>query len=160
MREKIIRILNTSRDASLRFEALEKFYECAETEGDILFVISILNNDADPCVRHEAAAQLFRLEEKKSWLFSGELRNMAIRALLARANYDQSIVVQHELIEALGYLIDREHLSDLEAFMGSDNIDISSTARISARVARIRIEKGISASMIGQVLIDGAEVPD
>ncbi|HEV7601962.1 MAG TPA: hypothetical protein VGO49_17115 [Bradyrhizobium sp.] len=160
MKEEIVAILRTETDACVRFEMLENFYEAADSEADILLLLSILNNDEDPCVRHEAAAQLFRIEEKKSHLFSPMTKNMAIKSLFTRAKYDESVVVRHESIEALGYLVDFDRLGCFDSFVQSENLDIQSTAKISAKVARYRIEKNIPASSIGACFAKERTVPE
>jgi hypothetical protein len=160
MKEEIVAILRTEEDACVRFEMLENFYEVADSESDILLLLSILNNDEDPCVRHEAAAQLFRIEEKKSYLFSPMTKNMAIKSLFTRAKYDESVVVRHESIEALGYLVDFDRLDCLDSFVQSENLDIKSTAKISTKVARYRIEKNIPASRVGICFANDRAVPN
>src|SRR6266404_3744554 len=45
-----------------RFEALEHYVAVANNEIDVLFLIEMLQNDGDPMLRHEAAAQLLRLD--------------------------------------------------------------------------------------------------
>jgi len=159
MKSKMLQILRDEPDAAMRFEVLDRFYEYADSEEDILFLISVLNHDADPCVRHEAAAQLYRILEKKEGLFTSHSREIVVEALFDRARHDDSTVVKHESIESLAYLVDQEQLHQLEAFTISEDADISATARISSKIARSRIENGIAASSIGQFYLTNWESP-
>src|SRR2546429_9385221 len=101
MKEKIKRILLQEPDPFIRFEVLEKFFGFVYVEEDVHFLLSLLRSDRDPCVRHEVAAQLFRIEEQKPHLMVN-IRPNVIEGLLDRAEYDESTVVRHEAIEALG----------------------------------------------------------
>jgi HEAT repeat protein len=105
-------------------------------------MINILENDHDPCVRHEVAAQLYRIEERKPQLMAN-LRTRVVSALFDRAWNDESVVVRHESIEVLGYIADAQSLSALRRLTVDENLDISSTAEIALRTATRRIAEGI-----------------
>ena len=152
MKNRMINILTKEENPMIRFEVLEKFYKIVSTENDINLIIEILINDTDPCVRHEAAAQLFRIEEKKSELFK-PLKRKAIDALFDRAYNDISTVVRHESIEALGYLAEKDHLTQLEKLIISEDIDIKSTAAIAYNAASIRIKNNLKANELGDFLL-------
>ena len=153
MKEKIIEILKTELDPTIRFEVLEKFYHQVSSDEDINLIIDILKNDADPCVRHEAAAQLFRIEEKKNSLMKN-LKRKAISVLFDRACHDESTVVRHEAIEALGYIVENEDLNNLYAFTDSTNNDIKSTAYIAYNAAKQRIENNLQPKELSNHLIN------
>lgn len=140
-------------DPSIRFEVLERFSDLADCEDDVRSMIHLLENDADPCVRHEAAAQLFRIEEKKPHLMNS-LRQRAIAALLDKAWNDESTVVRHESIEVLGYIGDEDCLKSLTKLAMDENVDIRSTAEIALRTTEHRIERGITASALCTNLVD------
>ena len=141
MKDLVKQIL-VGHDPSIRFEVLERFPELADCESDIQFLIDILQNDHDPCVRHEAAAQLYRIEEKKPQLMAN-LRPRVVSALFERAWNDESVVVRHESIEVLGYIADEQSLDALRRLTTDVNLDISSTAEIALRTATRRIAEGI-----------------
>lgn len=152
MKSKIIKILTFEKDPSIRFEVLEKFYSYVEDDNDINLIINILDDDPDPCVRHEAAAQLFRIELKKNDLLQN-LKSKAIEILFRKATTDPSIVVQHESIEALAYLVGPEHLEQLRVFIDSNDLDIQSTATIAFHTAKKRIESKTPARDLSSLLI-------
>jgi hypothetical protein len=153
MKEKITTILKCESDPSIRFEVLEKFYSLVDCEDDVRFIINVLQNDEDPCVRHEAAAQLFRIEEKKPTLMIN-LKRQTIAALLDKAYNDESIVVRHESIEALGYIGDEHSLTSLEKLSKDKNLDIRSTAEIAFHTAERRIKDGVRASDLTAHIIE------
>lgn len=152
MKEKIIEIIRNELDPSIRFEVLEKFYHKLDNEKDVLFLLNILNNDIDPCVRHEAAAQLFRVAEKKPDLLLN-LKKTVINALLDRAYNDESTVVRHESIEALGYIADKDTLKHLYSLSLNDNLDIKTTASIAHKTAKRRLVLNLKASEITDNII-------
>ena len=152
MKQKIIEIIKEEKDASIRFEVLEKFYHKVDCESDVQLLIDILKDDYDPCVRHEAAAQLFRVAERKPLLLQN-LKSKAIETLLDKACNDVSTVVRHESIEALGYIADLNALKDLEHFSKSDNLDIHSTAHIALKTAKRRLEMNLTADEVTNNII-------
>lgn len=153
MKDTIIKIIKLESDSSIRFEVLERFYTILDCEDDVRFVIDVLLSDCDPCVRHEAAAQLFRIEEQRPHLMKG-VKRQAIDALLDRAHRDESTVVRHESIEALGYLGDENALRSLEALALDRDLDIRSTAEIALRTCRRRIVDGVSAGELCSHIIE------
>jgi hypothetical protein len=157
MKNRIINILKNEQDPSIRFEVLEKFFEYIYSEEDVLFLMGLLIHDSDPCVRHKAAAQLFRVEEKESPL-TVNLKSKIIQALVDRAFHDKSTVVRHESIEALGYLGDKSALDSLKILMGDENLDVSSTAGIAFGTAKRRVENNIDASEVANFLIETSPV--
>jgi HEAT repeat protein len=151
MKEAITQMLKAS-DPAIRFEILERFSDLADCEDDVHSIINVLENDGDPCVRHEAAAQLFRIEEKKPHLMTN-LKQRAIAALWDKAWNDESTVVRHESIEVLGYIGGEESLENLTALAMDENLDIRSTAEIAFRTAEHRIKRRIGASALCADLI-------
>jgi HEAT repeat protein len=152
MKEVITQMLKAA-DPSIRFEVLERFSDLADCEDDVRSMINLLENDGDPCVRHEAAAQLIRIEEKKPHLMTN-LRQRAIAALLERALNDESTVVRHESIEVLGYIGDERSLQNLTELAMEENLDIRSTAEIALRTAERRIKRGVKASSLCADIIE------
>ena len=152
MKEVIIQMLEAA-DPSIRFEILERFSDLADCEEDVRSMIKILEKDADPCVRHEAAAQLFRIEEKKPHLMVN-LKREAVAALLDKAWNDESTVVRHESIEVLGYIGGEDALKNLTELATHENLDIRSTAEIAFRTAERRIKQGIKASALCTDIVD------
>lgn len=152
MKQKIINILRIEKDPSVRFEVLEKYLEFIDSEEDVRFLIKILFDDADPCVRHKAAAQLFRIEEKDIDL-PKNLKSEIIHALLDRALNDESTVVRHESIEALGYLGDESALNSLKKLTIDENLDVRSTAIIALGTASKRVEFNLEVNQVSDFLI-------
>jgi HEAT repeat protein len=157
MKDKIRQILNITTDPSIRFELLEKFSDLASCEDDVRSLIELLENDPDPCVRHEAAAQLYRLEERKPRLMIN-LREKAVASLLDKACNDESTVVRHESIEVLGYVGGEECLDNLRQLATNEDLDIRSTAEIALRTAERRMKCGIKPQAIcAQILASWPE---
>jgi|ERR1041385_551529 HEAT repeat protein len=146
MKELITQMLEGA-EPSIRFEILERFSDLADCENDVRTMLKLLETDADPCVRHEAAAQIYRIEEKKPQLMTN-LREQAIATLIDKAWNDESTVVRHESIEVLGYLGDERSLKDLSELATDKNLDISSTAEIALRTAQRRMAWGIGADTL------------
>lgn len=152
MKRRIINILVEERDASVRFEVLERFLDFIDSEEDVVFLIELLANDLDSCVRHKAAAQLFRIKEK-GIVVTADLESKIIEALVDRAFHDASTVVRHESIEALGYLGNESTLDSLRELIEVDNPDVSATAYIAYETAKRRAEYNIDATELGDFLI-------
>ena len=152
-KDKIKAILLTAADASVRFEVLEKYLDYMDTPDDAIFLMDLLKNDADPCVRHKAAAQLFRVQEKDSTV-TANLKQQIIEALLNCALNDTSTVARHESIEALGYLGDKGTLERLAILTTDANPDVASTARIALGTARRRSEHSLEPNQVGEFLVD------
>lgn len=146
MKDLIAEMLETA-EPSIRFEILERFSDLADCEDDVRSMLKLLETDVDPCVRHEAAAQIYRIEEKKPHLMTN-LRDQAIATLIDKAWNDESTVVRHESIEVLGYLGDERSLKDLSELSTDKNLDISSTAEIALRTAQRRMAWGIGADTL------------
>lgn len=151
MKELIAQMLEAP-DPSIRFEMLEKFSDLADCEDDVRSMLKLLESDLDPCVRHEAAAQIYRIEERNPHLMAN-LRDQAIATLIDKAWNDESAVVRHESIEVLGYVGDRRSLKDLSELATDTNLDISSTAEIALRTAQRRLRWGISADTLSADII-------
>lgn len=147
MKNKIAKILKTCKHEEVRFELLEQYFKCISKKEDINLIFDLLANDADPCVRHEAAAQLYRIGEKKPELLSS-IRDKAVKALYSAVNCDASIVVKHECIEVLGYLAKEKDLNKLRKLIKSENPDIHSTAKIAFRMAKNRLVGNIPVNKI------------
>lgn len=157
MKDILIDIIRNESDPSIRFEILEKFYHNIDNEKDILFLLDVLNNDSDPCVRHEVAAQLFRAAEKKPNLLVN-LKQIVINTLLEKAHNDESIVVKHECIEALGYITDADSLKFIHRLCNDENIDISTTANIAYKTARRRLVLNLKVSELTDNIIENWKI--
>lgn len=134
-----------------RFEALEHFTALISNEADVLHLITILHNDDDPIVRHEAAAQLLRAETIKPDA-TGDMRAIICAALVKALEKDSSIIVQHEALEALAYIGDAETLRVLDSFRNSPNPDIRSAANVAFDMLCFRISKSVRASDLGKAI--------
>jgi HEAT repeat protein len=152
MKAKIKQMLQIEPDAAIRFEVLERFVDHVNCEEDVRLIVSLLESDSDPCVRHEAAAQLYRIEETKPHLMNG-VREHAVATLLDKALTDESTVVRHESIEVLGYIGDRDALPHLAELAKNNNLDIRSTAEIAYRTAHRRLTDDITTSGLSAHLI-------
>src|SRR5207245_1055340 len=111
-----------------RFEALEHYTTLADTETDVLNLVRVLESDSDPIVRHEAAAQLLRVETSKP-LLTANVRHVIRDALIKTIREDGSVIVRHEAMEALAYVGEDDALFVLESLLDDPNMDIKCTAR-------------------------------
>lgn len=102
-KEIMISIIKNELKDFKRFEVIEHFSELVSEESDILLLLDILRNDTSSVVRHEAAAQLLKIEQKQPHLLSN-LKDIVIKELLHVVVNDYSLVAKHESVEALSYI--------------------------------------------------------
>jgi HEAT repeat protein len=141
----------TSGSAYQRFEALEHYTSAADNASDVSNLIRILKNDTDPIVRHEAAAQMLRLETINPSV-TANMHKVICDALVQAILTDPSIIVKHEAMEALSYVGDSSALEIFERLVDNPNCDIQSTAKLSYEMLRFRLEKEVAASGLGAAI--------
>jgi HEAT repeat protein len=146
----MLRILNEG-SAYERFEVLEHYGKLAEDESDVLHLLAVLQDDKDPIVRHEAAAQLLKLETTKPSV-TARVRERMCEALRGSIRNDPSVIVRHEAMEALAYIGNEENLSVLQSLIEDPNSDIQFTARIAYDMLRFRLQKNIAGSELGAAI--------
>jgi len=153
MKEEIIRILQSDEPAFIRFELLEALVDYADGEEDVRLMLSILRHDKDPMIRHEVAAQLLRLEQTKPELMY--LLKKTILALLKETVVnDESVIVKHEALEAIGYIGEQEELNFLLSYTRDLNEDIRTTSQVAYESLRYRIDNNIGASELSSYLLN------
>lgn len=90
------------------------------------YLVEVLRADPNPIVRHEAAFVLGRLKD------CGQIEgDAAVSALCVAACEDPSLVVRHEVVEALACFEHDEASSVLVNLLSHDHPDIRATASIS-----------------------------
>jgi hypothetical protein len=89
-------------------------------------LVTLLHEDPDPIVRHEAAFVLAKLHATGA--LAGET---ALHALIKSALADSSIVVRHEATESLGVFDHPLVRETLRALTNDPVEDVAATARIS-----------------------------
>lgn len=138
-----------------RFEMMESFAKYADEPEDIKFLVSVLKNDNSSVVRHEAAAQLLKIEQKKPWLLE-QLKEYVIEELLNVVMNDKSLVARHESVEALSYIGDKNVLVRLDEIIKTEdeNNEIIETVKIARDIIEYRIIKDIQASELSRTIIN------
>jgi len=157
MKERLMWILKKDVNPTVKFEILEKFFHYVDCDQDIDFLIELFDTEVDACVLHEISAQLFRIEEKKPDIMRSK-KKVVIEKLLYRSINDDSVVVRHESIEALGYLGDESCLEILDALKNDQNSDIKSTAHIAFENTFVRLKFNLKASELCDFYIKQYEV--
>src|SRR5437867_10558253 len=147
-----LRKLLRDKSAFTRFEILEQYAMIADDADDIIPIQRALAEDPDPIVRHEAAAQLLKIETSKPELSEG-LKRQIQNALLKSVLKDQSVIVRHEAMEALAYIGDESALPILENLIDDANTDIKCTARIARDILIFRLKNGVSGAEFSGALI-------
>ncbi len=111
-----------------KIEFLTRIKESANMRGRLIetFLVEVLKQDADPIVRHEAAFVIAHVRACKRMIGS-----LALHALCISAEKDQSLIVRHEALEALGEFPEPQALKTIVKFITSRNNDLRATARIS-----------------------------
>lgn len=153
-KEKIKNIILSNGENFRRFELIEHFIEFASEEDDVYFLLDILRNDMSSVIRHEAAAQLLKIEQKKPWLISA-IRDKVIKHLLDVVMMDRSMVARHESAEALSYIGDGAVADKLEQMRRSmqPNDELIETLEIARDTIYYRVKFGISASDLGRSIL-------
>lgn len=105
-------------------------------------ILRVVKEDTDPIVRHEAVAQLVRLKREKGNLFTKRV-DERIRAMFLAALDDNSVVVRHEILEALAYFGDATILETLRHHADDAEPDIRHTARLALELLQFRLNRGI-----------------
>jgi len=150
-KQMLLKLLE-AKAAFTRFEILEHYADFADAEADIFPLQKVLAQDPDPIVRHEAAAQLLKIETKKPGL-TVNLRPQIQAALIKSVCEDNSVIVRHESMEALAYIGDRGAMSVLESLVGHANADINCTAKIACDILRFRLLNKLSGAEISDALM-------
>jgi HEAT repeat protein len=129
-------ILRNEKDESLRWDAVWLAGESAEMEGKKSPIFDkvadlmawVLQNDDNSVVKHEAC---YQIAMRKMYKKIPDLVNSAI--------YDNSSLVQHEAIEALGLLDAFDSKELVSKSLRSSNVDVRQTAEfVLRRLKRIK----------------------
>lgn len=143
-----------------RFEMIENFVYYASEPEDVKFLVFILRNDKNSVVRHEAAAQLLKIEQKKPWIME-EIKDYVIKELLNVVINDTSLVAKHESVEALSYIGNEMVLKTFNELI--ENQDKENELMDTILVARdsidYRISKKITASTLSEEIIKDHSSP-
>jgi len=140
--DKCTSILKTSKDESLRWDAVWIAGEIAETvlNDDPIFqkvadfMVWVLQNDNNGVVKHEACYQIA----------ARNMRNK-IPDLVQTALYDKSTIAKHEAIESLGLMRAFESQELISKAMDDPIFDVRETAAfVLKRLARLEKLTGIS----------------
>lgn len=143
MIDDIKKVLKQSTCAFEKFEILEHYAKFSNSEDDVKFLLEILRTDNDPIVRHEASAQLLRIEMFYSNI-SIDLRDEILESLIDRVKNDSSVIVIHECLEAIGYIASENEIQFLRDIISTyENADIVSTAFIALKALELRINKNL-----------------
>lgn len=146
-------ILGEGKDFQ-RFEMIENFVNYASEHEDVKFLVAILKNDKSSIIRHEAAAQLLKIEQKKPWLID-KLRSYVIEELLTVVLSDKSLVARHESAEALSYIGDKNVLETFENLINSNitKDEIIETVIIARDTIKYRMDNNIKASELSASIL-------
>lgn len=153
--KEIIKEIILSDDKNFkRFEMIENFVYYASEPEDVKFLVSVLRNDKNSVVRHEAAAQLLKIEQKKPWIME-EIKDYVINELLNVVLIDQSLVAKHESVEALSYIGDDKVLKKFNELIEkqSDENELLDTILVARDSIDYRISRKIAASTLGEEII-------
>ena len=146
-------ILGEGKDFQ-RFEMIENFVNYASEHEDVKFLVAILKNDKSSIIRHEAAAQLLKIEQKKPWLID-KLRSYVIEELLTVVLSDKSLVARHESAEALSYIGDKNVLETFENLINSNitKDEIIETVITARDTIKYRMDNNIKASELSASIL-------
>ena len=123
--EKVIGLLQQSSSPHIRLYCLKLLGREGGGETVRQALISALQHDESPVVRHEAAF----------WL--GELGDREATAALAHASQrDPAPLVRHESLEALGWIPTEESRAALETALHDPDETVRKTAAISLAIHR------------------------
>ena len=137
--EKCIEILKNDSDESKRWDAVWLAGELAESAGrnEEIFekvadlMVWVLKNDDNGVVKHEACFQIA----------ARNMRNK-ISALIDSSLHDQSGLVKHEALEALGLMRAHECIEAIEKGLKDTNQDVKETAKfVIKRLNRLKNSK-------------------
>ena len=143
-KESLFRLLHDPA-AFARFEILEHYTDFVESEEDIGPLQEVLTLDPDPIVRHEAAAQLLKIETKRPEL-TANLKQQIQSALVKSIHEDSSVIVRHEAMEALAYIGNEDALPILQGLVNDSNSDIKCTALIARDILLFRLKHSLKGS--------------
>jgi HEAT repeat protein len=137
-----------------RFEMMESFSKYAEDSEDVKFLVKVLRNDKSSVVRHEAAAQLLKIEQKKPWIMES-VKDFVIEELLNVVLYDVSIVARHESVEALSYIGDSRVLIKLDEIIKNEakENELLETVQLARDTIEYRLIKNILPSELSSTII-------
>jgi hypothetical protein len=153
-KERIMAFILSDEKDFKRFELLEQYIQFASEEGDVLFLLKVLRKDQSSIVRHEAAAQLLKIEQRKPELIRN-LKDKVIDALLVVVMNDKSLVAKHESVEALSYIGDNTVLPVFNKLLDSldkDN-ELIDSVHLAKEAIEYRISKNIMASELGEAIM-------
>lgn len=154
-KERIKSIILSNEDNFKRFELIEQFIDLVSEADDIIFLLNILISDRSSVVRHEAAAQLLKVEQKKPSIIA-PLRERVIKALLHVVARDPSMVAKHESAEALSYIGDIsvvQKLNEIASTVDKDD-EILETIDIAKQTIVFRNKNKIAASELGNKILE------
>ncbi len=134
-----------------RLELLEYCAEQAATTEEVQQILSVFEGDADPIVRHEAVAQLLRIERNRPHLIA-PIQEL-VRVALVKGIQDKSVVVRHEVLETLAYFGDESTLAILQNSIGDTEPDVSSTAKLSYELLSFRLQHNLRACELQNALL-------
>ncbi|MBS1593175.1 MAG: HEAT repeat domain-containing protein [Bacteroidetes bacterium] len=155
-KELIKSIISGNAKDFKRFELLENFAIICDSKEDIEFLVNILTCDRSSVVRHEAAAQLLKIEQKKPWVLK-PMKSYVIRKLLNVVITDTSLVAKHESVEALSYIGDSSVLIELNKLIENSGEDeISDTIQLAIETIEYRIVKNINAHELSDAILSEA----
>lgn len=153
-KQVIVSFISANQSNFKRFELLEHFAEVSEEPSDVLFLVDVLQNDTSSVIRHEAAAQMLKIKQRKSHLITPN-QGVVINALLHVVRHDTSMVARHEAAEALSYIGDEQILAELNniiELMESSN-ELLETLQLTTDTIKYRAEKKIDSSCLGDEIL-------
>lgn len=119
---------------SVRFRAIRGILEISDKEfGETVesFLVTVIETDSDPVVRHEAAFTLGELMKE------GKIVGViAVAALCGIIKNETSVLVLHEVAEALAHFNGSSVIATLNRLMEHVSVDVRATAAISLDVLR------------------------
>lgn len=137
-----------------RLELLEYYAVQAKTVDGVQEILLVFEKDPCPIVRHEAAAQLIRLErDRPDIVFPLRVK---IRQALIRGLQDKSVVVQHEVLESLAYIGDESTLDTLRTAMSDVNTDVSNTAKLAYEILAFRLERNLKPGELAKAILSSS----
>jgi len=116
-------------------EILEHKLSSKDLNDKVDFLIETMSKCPSPVTRHEAAFTLVSLYLKD--LIDS---NKIIKAYDKCLKNENSIVVQHEIIESLGFISSQESLKIINKYLSHENEDIRDTAILSKKRILLEID--------------------
>lgn len=132
----IFNSLHTKIEKLRLIENLDTIYDQYTPESVEAGLLEIVQHDENPVIRHEAA---FHLGKLNSTLTFNEKKIIEIFEHVL--NSDRSIVVKHEVLEALGFLDSPESIALLTRYSQHSDPDISTSADLSLNRISLRTKQ-------------------